>query len=62
MQVKREGEEAFELVDNAKPEDLTRALEEKSVRAAALHKPGEIVTQPSGAKYKVQADGSWRRL
>ena len=25
-------------------------------------KPGTIITQPSGSKYEVKDDGSWRRI
>ena len=27
-----------------------------------LHQPGDIVVMPSGARYEVQVDGSWRRI
>ena len=26
------------------------------------HAPGDIVIMPSGARYEVQVDGSWKRL
>ncbi len=31
-------------------------------RTVALHRPGTIIEQPSGWRYVVQDDGSWRRL
>lgn len=42
--------------------DLERAMHDRHNRTVALHKPGAIVELGSGARYEVQADGSWRRL
>ena len=50
------------LIDHPPDERIKKALEDDSVAAVTLHKPGQIVTLRSGRRYEVQADGSWRRL
>ncbi len=42
--------------------DVERSLVNPKVDRLTLHKPGSVVEMPSGAKYEVQKDGSWRRL
>jgi len=50
------------LVDHPSDERIRKALEDDSVAAVMLHKPGQIVMLRSGRRYEVQADGSWRKL
>ena len=53
-----------ELIDAAESNDdhLLKALKNKRTKAIIKHRPGAIITQPSGTKHKVWEDGSWRRL
>ena len=51
-----------ELTDHATEEKFLEAFADEKNRSVALHKPGTLITQPSGDQYLVDGTGSWRRI
>jgi hypothetical protein len=62
MREHRPEDEDDRLTDNPTLGDVADALADGKTRAIMLHKPGEVVTMRSKARYQVQPDGSWRKL
>lgn len=62
MQEYRPEDDDDRLTDNPTLSQVADALADEGTRAAMLHKPGEIVTLRSGARYEVQKDGAWKAL
>lgn len=62
MQEYRPDDDDDRLTDHPTLSQVAGALADEGTRAVMLHKPGEVVTLRSGARYEVRADGSWKRV
>lgn len=62
MQEYRPEDEDDRLTDHPTLSQVAEALVDERTRAVMLHKPGEVVTLRSGARYRVLKDGSWEKL
>ena len=50
------------LTNDAKAEDLFKALQKTENKFVALHKPGSDIELSDGTKYKVDKNGAWRKV
>lgn len=55
-------DEPDKLTDDATLGMFRDALADERNRSVAMHKPGAIITQPSGDQYIVDDAGAWRRI
>ena len=47
------------LTDNARLEDVFKALDDKVNKMVALHKPGSVIKSKDGKFYRVDKNGAW---
>ena len=50
------------LTDHATEKQFLEAFADEKNRSVAMHKPGTLITQPSGDQYLVDETGAWRRI
>ncbi len=60
QEIRHDGTE--KLTDDSTMEMFGAALADKRNRSVAMHKPGTLITQPSGDQYLVDEVGAWRRI
>lgn len=60
QEIRHDGSE--KLTDHATEKKFLDAFADEKNRSVALHRPGTLITQPSGDQYLVDETGAWRRI
>ena len=61
MQERRRNDDEY-FSGPADKNTLMEALTKEANKSVTLHRPGSEIRLPSGAVYRVQNDGSWKRI
>jgi hypothetical protein len=54
--------QVYQNVNEQDIADTFTKMKQGKVRSFSVYHVGEIITQPSGDRYEVQRDGSWKKL